>query len=377
MRYFLIAGETSGDIHGARLMHWLKHYDDKAQFMFFGGDHMAAQGGTLIKHYKDTAFMGATDVIKNLGKIRENFELARTKLLEFKPDVVILIDYPGFNLRFAKTAKQLGFRTFYYISPKIWAWNKKRAHKIKRYIDKMFVIFPFEIDFYRKYDYHVEYLGNPTVDEVFEYKQTPFNATGFYTHNGLNPEKLIIAMLPGSRQHEIKHILPHYVETALKMASPEYQFVISGMSHLPRELYRPAFDAKIPVVWDASYDLLRIAHAAVVTSGTATLETALFGVPQVVTYKTDWFQYAIGSLIVPVKYFSLVNIILEREAVKELLQKNMTANIIKHLGKILNDSQHYRRILTGYKELAQKLGKPGAAQRTARRIVQLVGRNED
>ncbi len=372
MRYFLIAGEASGDIHGAKLMQWLGRFDPQAQFAFTGGDSMQAQGGRMIRHYNDMAFMGVADVIKNAGKIKENFRLVTRALDEFTPDVVILIDYPGFNLRFAKIAKQRGYKVFYYISPKIWAWNKRRAHTVKRYVDKMFVIFPFEVEFYRKYDYEVEYLGNPTVDEVFEYLTTPFNAEGFYRHNGLNPEKPVIALLPGSRVQEVKHLLPVMTRVALEMASPDYQFAVAGMSHLPRSLYKPAFDAKIPVVWDASYDLLRVAYAAVVTSGTATLETALFRVPQVVVYKTDWWQYLIGSLIVNVEFFSLVNIILQRRAVAELLQRRLPERIRQELGKILFDRSHRQRILDDYRELKEILGEPGGAERTAKRIVELL-----
>jgi len=372
MRYMLLAGEASGDIHGARLMRWLKEFDPEAQFAFTGGESMLAQGGTLIRHYRDMAFMGVGDVVKNAGKIRQNFRLVTQALEQFDPQVVILIDYPGFNLRFAKIAKAHGKKVFYYISPKIWAWNKRRAKIIKRYVDRMFVIFPFEREFYAHYGYEVEYLGNPTVDEVFEYLSTPFNAEGFYRHNGLNPEKLIIALLPGSRIQEVKHILPEMIRAALTMASPEYQFAVAGMSHLPRSLYKPAFDAKVPVIWDASYDLLRIAYAGVITSGTATLEAALFGVPQVVVYKTDWWQYLIGSLFVHVEFFSLVNIILRRHVVAELLQRNLAERIESELGKILKEPSHRQKILAGYKELKQVLGEPGAARRTAKRMVELL-----
>ncbi len=372
MKYFLIAGETSGDLHASRLMAYLKKFDTDAEFKYFGGDYMQQQGGTLIKHYKDTAFMGLGDVLKNLDKIKANLELAKQQLIEYKPDAVILIDYPGFNLRIAKIAKSLGLRTIYYISPKVWAWNKKRAKIIKKYVDKMFVIFPFEIDFYKKYDYQVEYVGNPTVDEINEYLQTPFYTQSFYQNNGLNPEKIIISLFPGSRQQEVRHLLPIMVKLALDMASPDYQFAISAMSHLPKSLYKPALDAKIPLVWDSSYDLLRVSYAAIVTSGTATLETALFGVPQIVVYKTDWWQYIIGRPFVPVKYFSLVNIILQREAVKELLQKNILKDAKRELTKILNDQDHYQRIKKDYQELKQILGEPGAAERTARRIVEIV-----
>ncbi len=372
MKYFLIAGETSGDLHASRLMFWLKKYDTQAQFRYFGGDYMKSQGGELIKHYKDTAFMGIVDVLKNLNKIQQNLNQVEQELKQYQPDVVILVDYPGFNLRVAKIAKKLGLTVFYYISPKIWAWNKRRAYVIKKYIDKMFVIFPFEVEFYKKYDYEVEYLGNPTLDEIHEYLQTPFYAQNFYVQNGLNPHKIIIALLPGSRQQEVKLLLPFMVRLALKMASPDYQFAISAMSHLHKSLYKPAIDNKIPLIWDQSYDLLRVAYAAVVTSGTATLETALFGVPQVVVYKTYWWQYYLLKPFVHIDYFSLVNIILGRKAVEELLQKRLVERTEKILNQILYKRDYYQRIKQDYEQLRRILGEPGAAQRTAKRIVELL-----
>ncbi len=375
MKYFLIAGELSGDIHGSRLIKYLKQFDTQAQFKFFGGDMMAAQAGEQpIRHIRDMAFMGAVDILKNLSRIKDNIKTCEKEILAFAPDVVILIDYPGFNLKMARFAKEHGFKVFYYISPKIWAWNKKRAHKIKKYVDKLFVIFPFEKDFYRKYDYEVEYLGNPTVDEIHEYRQTPFNeeASYFYSH-GLNPQKPVVAMLPGSRKQEIKFLLPVMVKVAKKF--PDYQFVISGISLLPRELYDIAGD--IPIIWDSSYDLLSISYAALVTSGTATLETALFKVPQVVMYKTAWLQYLIGRLIVRVRFFSLVNIILGYEAVKELLQYSIVRRATKELSRILSDYKYYRKIQDNYNKLEKILGPAGVAQRTAKRIVELLGNTAD
>ncbi len=371
MKYFLIAGEASGDIHGANLIRELKKVDAGAQFRFFGGDQMAGQAGMEpLRHIKDMAFMGAVDVIKNYGKIKDNLQFCKQQIIDYKPDVVILIDYPGFNLKIAEFAHNEGFRVFYYISPKIWAWNKKRAHKIKRYIDRMFVIFPFEVDFYKKYNYDVEYLGNPTVDEVYEYLQVPYNDETFLRGHGLNTQKPVIGLLPGSRKQELKYLLPVMVKVAKKF--PDYQFVVAGMSILPPELYDVAKD--LTIIWDNSYDVLRISYAALVTSGTATLETALFGVPQVVMYKTGWLQYLIGRLVVSVKFFSLLNIILGREAVKELLQHSMVRRATKELRRILDDYKYYRRIQADYKEMADILGPAGSAERTARRIFELLSR---
>ncbi len=369
MKYFLIAGEASGDIHGANLIRELKKVDPQPQFRFFGGDQMRQVSGIEpIRHIKDMAFMGAWDVIKNYGKIKHNLSLCKEQLLDFKPDVVILIDYPGFNLKIAEFAHNNGLKVFYYISPKIWAWNKKRAYKIKRFVDQMFVIFPFEVDFYKKYDYNVEYVGNPTVDEVYEYLNVPYNDESFFRGHGLNPQKPVIGLLPGSRKQELHYLLPVMVKVAQNF--PDYQFVVAGMSILPKQLYGVA--KGLTIIWDNSYDVLRISYAALVTSGTATLETALFGVPQVVMYKTGWLQYTIGRLVVRVKFFSLVNIILGREAVKELLQWSLVRRATKELERILGDYKYYRRIQADYKEMATILGPAGSARRTARRIVELL-----
>ncbi len=369
MKYYLIAGEASGDIHGSNLIRELKKVDPQAQFRFFGGDQMAREAGTdPVRHIRDMAFMGAWDVIKNYGKIKDNLQTCKQDILDFRPDVVILIDYPGFNLKIAQFAHNQGFKVFYYISPKIWAWNKKRAHKIKRYIDRMFVIFPFEVDFYKKYEYDVEYLGNPTVDEVHEYLKVPYNDETFFRGHGLNPEKPVIGLLPGSRRQELHYLLPVMVKVAQNF--PDYQFVVAGMSVLPKQLYQPA--ENLTIIWDNSYDVLRISYAALVTSGTATLETALFGVPQVVMYKTGWLQYLIGRLVVRVKFFSLVNIILGKEAVKELLQRSLVRRATQELGRIVNDYKYYRQIQADYKQMAEILGPPGSAQRTAKRIYDLL-----
>ncbi len=369
MKYFLIAGEASGDIHGANLIRELKKVDAKAQFSFFGGDSMAAEAGTKpLRHIKDMAFMGAWDVIKNYGKIKDNLRICKQKITQYQPDVVILIDYPGFNLKIAQFAHNQGFRVFYYISPKIWAWNKKRAYKIKRFVDRMFVIFPFEVEFYKKYDFTAEYLGNPTVDEVYGYQSVPFNEETFMRGYGLNSQKPVIGLLPGSRRQELKYLLPVMVRVAQKF--PDYQFVVAGMSLLPKQLYNVA--RNLTIIWDNSYDVLKISYAAIVTSGTATLETALFGVPQIVLYKTGWLQFLIGRLVVRVKFFSLVNIILGRQAVKELLQRSLVKRTTKELARILEDYKYYRRIQADYKEMADILGPAGSAERTASRIFELL-----
>jgi len=374
MKYFLISGEASGDLHGANLIRELKKIDNQADFCFFGGDNMSREAAVKpLRHIKDMAFMGVWDVIKNYKKIKDNLILCKKQLLEYKPDVVILIDYPGFNLKIAEFAHNQGFKVFYYISPKIWAWNKKRAYKIKRFVDKMFVIFPFEIDFYKRYNYQVEYLGNPTVDEVYEFLQKSYDKEKFYRENGLDKNLPVIALLPGSRRQELKYLLPVMNKIASKL--PDYQFVIAGMSILSPSYYKSLRNLKI--VWDNSYLLLRFSYAALVTSGTATLETALFKVPQVVMYKTAWLQYLIGSIIVRIKFFSLVNIIAGKEVVKELLQYNLVERGYKELKKILYDKHYYESIKDNYKIIIDKLGPSGCAERTAKRIYTLLKKNEN
>lgn len=374
MKYFLISGEASGDLHGANLIRELKKIDNQADFCFFGGDNMSREAAVKpLRHIKDMAFMGVWDVIKNYKKIKDNLILCKKQLLEYKPDVVILIDYPGFNLKIAEFAHNQGFKVFYYISPKIWAWNKKRAYKIKRFVDKMFVIFPFEIDFYKRYNYQVEYLGNPTVDEVYEFLQKSYDKEKFYRENGLDKNLPVIALLPGSRRQELKYLLPVMNKIASKL--PDYQFVVAGMSILSPSYYKSLRNLKI--VWDNSYLLLRFSYAALVTSGTATLETALFKVPQVVMYKTAWLQYLIGSIIVRINFFSLVNIIAGKEVVKELLQYNLVERGYKELKKILYDKHYYESIKDNYKIIIDKLGPSGCAERTAKRIYTLLKKNEN
>ena len=370
MKYYLIAGEFSGDIHASNLMKCIKKYDNQAVFRFIGGDRMSEQGGTMLKHYKEMAFMGFVEVLKNIKTIKANLTACKQDILDFKPDFVILVDYPGFNLRIAEFAHNQGFRTVYYISPKVWAWKKSRVKKIKQFIDKMFVIFPFEVDFYKNYGYEVEYVGNPTLDIVKNELETPFDKQKFCEQNNL-PQDKIIALLPGSRHQEVVRILPEMIKVAKKL--PDYNFVIAGVHNLPQSVYGEALSEKnIHIIFNATYSLLRIADVAVVTSGTATLETALFGVPQVVCYKTSKLNYTIGKAVVKIKFFSLVNILLEKQAVKELLQKNLADDIYKELNSILNDTKHRKQIIDDYKELEKLLGDKDAPCKAAKKIVLLL-----
>ena len=368
MKYFLIAGEASGDLHGADLMKGIKLFDKNAEFCFFGGNLMLEQGGILIKHYKEMAFMGLFDVIANIRKITKNIKLCKKNILSFKPDIVILVDYPGFNLRIAEFSHKNNFKTFYYISPKLWAWNQRRAKKIKKYINKMFVIFPFETDFYKKFNYKVEFLGNPTIDVVSNELKKESTYNDFITKNNLS-EKPIIALLPGSRKHEIQRLLPEMLASVKKFT--QYQFVIAGVSSLSNELYVNSLqNIDIPIIYDKTYELLKYSKAAIVTSGTATLETALFNVPQVVCYKAGFLSYHIGKLVVKIDYFSLVNIIKQKEVVKEFLQFNLSPQIKDELDKILNNDEYRNQMLQNYSEIRTILGKEGSPKRTAKVIVE-------
>ena len=369
-KIYIIAGEPSGDLHASRLMRAIKILNSDIDFRFFGGDLMKNQGGILVKHYKELAFMGLWEVATNLKTILKNIEFCKKDILEWKPDVVILVDYPGFNLKIAEFTHNNGFKTFYYISPKIWAWNQKRIKKIKRFIEQMYIVFPFEVDFYKKLDYKVEYLGNPTVDIVQEELKKSINKEKFIQENLLS-DKPIIALLPGSRKQEILKILPEMVDITKYFL--DYQFVIAGVSSLPVSMYKTILkNTNINFIVDKTFDLLKIATAAVVTSGTATLETALFGVPQVVCYKTSKFTYAIGKAFVKIDYFSLVNILLNKMAVNELLQNDLVDDIVEELQKIITNSEYKNKMLDDYKTLNTLLGKSGSSTRTAERILNII-----
>lgn len=373
MRYFIIAGEASGDLHASYLMHELKKADKEAEFCFFGGDLMAAEGGKLLKHYREMAFMGIIPVLMNLHRIRRNFRLAEKKLLEFRPDVLILVDYPGFNLPMAAFARRNMIKIFYYISPKIWAWETGRVQKVKKYVDEMFTIFPFEADFYSKYNYTVHYTGNPTVDELAGRPNQGETFDEFIRKNNL-PDKPIIALLAGSRSHEIRRILPVMKKTAERF--PGYQFVIAGAPSQPKELYNKALgNNEIPVIYGQTYEMLQQSQAGLVASGTATLETAVLNVPQVVCYRVEagWLGSLVKKVFVKVRFISLVNLISGKEVVKELFQENCTPkNVGDELGTILNDAPYRERMLKGYEEMRRKLGGPGCAEKAAKEMIRIL-----
>lgn len=364
MRYYIIAGEASGDLHGSNLIKALHANDANADIRCWGGDRMQAAGATLVKHYRELAFMGFVEVIMHLRTILRNIDVCKADILEYQPDVLILIDYPGFNMRIAEWAKRQGIKVVYYISPQVWAWKENRVEKIKRDVDKMLVILPFEVDFYKKWNYEVSYVGHPLVEVVSHEKDEV----------AVKPisEKPIIALLPGSRAQEIKVKLPAMLEIVEYF--PDHQFVVAQAPSQPESLYKEVIGAKhVMLVKDQTYNLLKQAKAALVTSGTATLETALFGVPQVVCYKGNPVSYWLAKRLVKIKFISLVNLIMDKEVVKELIQGDLNkTNLKNELDKILNNQPYREQVLQDYKVLWHKLGDKKASQLAAEEILELI-----
>lgn len=374
MKYYIIAGEASGDLHGSNLMKELKVADSDSEFRFFGGDLMKAVGGSLVKHYREMAFMGFVDVILNIRTISKNLNFCKKDLLEFQPDVLILIDYPGFNLRIAEFAKQNNTKVHYYISPKFWAWKEHRVKKVKAFVDEMFTIFPFETAFYQKHDFKVNYVGNPLMDSLTEFNKTAQKKEIFYTKNKLD-QRPVVALLSGSRIKEIKRILPVMVKATQGLS--EFQFVIAGVSSIDKKVYSDIVGKhKIIVVFDQTYDLLSHSFAALVTSGTAALETALFNVPQTVLYKMEGgllVDVIMRNFVLKTQWVSLPNIILGKEAVLELIQKEMTLKKVRaELNNILFDYDHRSKIVADYKQLRTMIGEPGCSKRAAEKIIQTL-----
>ena len=388
MNYYLIAGEASGDLHASNLMKALQIEDASSTFRCWGGDLMAAAGGHLVKHYKELAFMGFWEVVKNLRTISTNLNFCKKDIASHRPDVLILIDYSGFNLRIAKWAKTVDLTVFYYISPQIWASRQSRVEKIKLYVDRMFVILPFEKNFYQKFDMEVDFVGHPLLDAVEEFQNAAKNPSSpplqkgkiFHQYDSevsniefSTIKKPIIALLPGSRQQEISAVL----KTMLPLVQqfPDYQFIIAVAPAIPSSFYEEILnDSSIPkdnilLVRDHTYALLNQSTAAIVTSGTATLETALFDVPQVVCYKGNWLTYQIAKRIIKVTYISLVNLIANRPLVKELIQNDLTsANLKKELAHILTD-QKTQELKLAYQQIKKQLGNVGASKRTAKLMI--------
>lgn len=374
MKYYLIVGEASGDLHASNLMRALQHEDPQAEFRFFGGDLMKAVGGTCVKHYRELAYMGFIPVLLHLRTIFRNMDFCKKDVEAWQPDVLILVDYPGFNLKIAEYIKRhTQIPVYYYISPKIWAWKEYRIKNIKRDVDELFSILPFEVDFFKKHQYPIHYVGNPCVDAVDDFrKKGQETFSEFVTANGLE-DKPIIALLAGSRRQEIKDNLTRMIEAARSF--PQYQFVVAGAPGIEPDFYKRYIDSSTKIVFGQTYRLLQQAEAALVTSGTATLETALFRVPQVVCY-----YILAGKLvsflrrhILKVKYISLVNLIADREVVTELVADGMTvSNIKKELAKIISGGNGRSRMLSEYDRLIGILGEPGASERAAAQITALL-----
>lgn len=365
MKYYIISGEASGDLHGSNLMKELYIKDPKAEIRFWGGDLMERVGGTLVKHYRELAFMGFAEVLMNLSTILKNIAFCKKDMLAFNPDVLVLIDYPGFNLRIAEFAKRQQIFVHYYISPQIWAWKENRINKIKRTVDEMSVILPFEKDFYeKKHGFPVHFVGHPLIDAISNREQ--IDELVFRTQNKLS-DKPIIALLPGSRKQEIEKMLGIMLKVVDRFS--DYQFVIAGAPGQSRQFYESYLSKEnIRLIVNKTYDLLSISTAAIVTSGTATLETALFKVPEIVCYKTSWLSYQIGKRVVKLEFISLVNLIMKRAVVKELIQDAFNEkNLIKELRLILSESER-KRMFLDYFELEKKLGGKGTSAKVANLI---------
>lgn len=368
MKYYIIAGEASGDLHGSNLIKELHKLDAAASICCWGGDLMQTAGATLVKHYRELAFMGFAEVVKNLPTIFRNIRFCKEDITAFKPDVLVLIDYPGFNLRIAAWAKQQGYKVVFYISPQVWAWKEGRVKKMKQTIDKMLVILPFEKDYYRnKWDWEVEYVGHPLVEEVGRRKQ---EASGKWEVGNGNQQLPIIALLPGSRKQEISKKLPIMLEVAKSF--PGYQFVVAKAPGQEDSFYEPFLAAynNVSSVRNDTYNLLMKSRAALVTSGTATLETALFGVPEVVCYKSSNISYQIGKRLIKIKYISLVNLIMDKLVVKELIQHELTTdNLVKELELLLNDPNRIEQLKKDYAALKELLSAGGHASAKAAKSI--------
>ncbi len=371
MKYFVIAGEASGDLHASNLIKQIKEQDKDAHFKFLGGDLMAEHAGEPIIHYNQMAFMGFWEVLVNYKKIKNNFKICKEELLKFNPDALILVDYPGFNLRMAKFAKEHNIKTFYYISPKVWAWKKSRAKTIRKIIDKMFVIFPFEVDFYKKYNYQVEYVGNPLVDAMQQKANQIVDRERFIEENNLDRNKEIISLVPGSRAGEISSILPHMIEASKNF--PDYQFVITGAPGIKKEFYDKFNTNNYPVIFNQTYSVIKHSKSAVVCSGTACLETAFLKVPEVVVYKISQATYLIAKSLIKINWISLVNIILNKTCVQELIQEDLETRITKELKRLNNDEEYRKNMIEDFDKITKLFGTEGTASRlSAQKIVEYL-----
>lgn len=377
MKYYIIAGEPSGDLHGANLMAGLRRHDPQAQFRFWGGDKMVAQGGAenIVKHYKETSFFGIVQVVANLPTILGQLSLAERDIEAYAPDAVILIDYPSFNMKIARFAHRRGIKVLYYIAPKVWAWKEFRVRSLRRYVDKLYTIFPFETAYFARHGIGVTFEGNPLVDAIEARRGTMPSRDEFARENGLD-SRPVVALLAGSRRGEIRDNLPMMV--ALSRRFPSHQFVVTGVSWLDRSLYdKYLAGSDVRYVCDKTYETLAIAEAAIVTSGTATLETALMGVPEVVVYRTAWWQVKLRPYVLKIPYISLVNINLDRESVREIVQSGYdTTQAEKELRSIIVGGHKRARMLRDFDELHALIGGAGASDRFAARMVEELSKGQ-
>jgi lipid-A-disaccharide synthase len=370
MKYYIISGERSGDLHASNLIRSIQLLDPNATFRGMGGDFSKQAGLNLCAHYEEVAVMGFVEVVFGFRKVIKYLNLIKNDILTQQPDVLILVDYGGFNMKMAAFAKAHKIPVHYYIPPKVWAWNQKRAYKLKQITDRLYSILPFEPAFFEKFGVEAQYVGNPLLDEIAKFEPHPF----FHQKNELSYQP-IIALLPGSRRQELKSMLSVMLEVVKNF--PNAQFVIAGVSNLKKELYQPAVEAGIKVVVDQTYDILHHATAAIVTSGTATLETALFRVPQVVVYRTSRLSYTIAKRLIRVSFISLVNLIADQEVVTELIQGDFNEKLLtKELNLILANIQHKAKILNGYDTVKEKLGTGSASENTARLLVESLIKTE-
>lgn len=370
MKFFIVSGEASGDLHGANLVKSFKKLDPNIEFVGWGGDLMEAEGVQIKKHYKELAFMGFLEVVKNIRTIFKNIKLCKAQIVEEQPDAVIFIDYPGFNLRVAKFAKTVGFKTLYYISPTVWAWKENRIEKIKRDVDRLFVILPFEQQFYKERGCDVEFVGHPLIDAIENFRKMALSKVEFNKKYSLTDKK-VIALLPGSRKQEITKKLPKML--AVASLYKDYQFIIAGAPGLEQSFYESVLgNNPLKIIYNDTYNILNNAHAALVTSGTATLETALFKVPQVVCYQTSSISYNIAKRLVNIKFISLVNLILDREVVTELIQGDLNIEKLKEAFGLIVDGEYRAKQLEEYDKLIKACGGTGASMNTAKGMLKTV-----
>ncbi len=371
MKLYIIAGEASGDLHGSNLVKALKKQETSIELRAWGGDLMQKAGANVVKHIRDLAFMGFVEVLLNLPTILRNIKFCKRDIEEFQPDAIVLIDYPGFNLRMAKWAKKKGIKVLYYISPQIWAWNQKRGWGIKKNVDELFAILPFEKEFYKKFDFDVHFVGHPLLDAIKDYKNLKPDFNEFCAKNKL-PQKPIIALLPGSRKQEVNKMLPIFLNVVDKFK--DYQFVLAGAPALELDFYQPFLTKQnVSIIEGKTYDLLMQSKAALVSSGTATLETALLRVPEIVCYKASPISVAIARMLIKVKFISLVNLIMDKEIVKELIQSDLNnKGLSNELDSILHDENYRNQMLENYDQLIEKLGGDGASDLTAKLMLKTL-----